>query len=287
MSDIPRRACIDLFTPAEKAIREAIIAVESAGCDARLTWAVMSLSDAQAWVADFVDGVPCEDHYPRPPIPPQVLADLQARVVGRMIGASPEVCLDVGRAYIASQPVLESSTFADSGTGQAVTVQPPPGAVVTFRVPPAPQTTPALAVPAGQQCSNCGERGDLWPQEKRGHRYVVCARCGRVQPMKHPAPSRPPTTPAPARDGCDLYLPTPPLGQAGPLRDCRGDGHYLCRGCARYETTPAPEGTPPCGGSRCWRAPEGTWIHSSKSYDTCSASRLSTEGAAAPGKEEP
>lgn len=28
--------------------------------------------------------------------------------------------------------------------------------------------------------------------------------------------------------------------------------------------------TPPCGGSRCHRADDGTWIHSSKSYGTCS-----------------
>lgn len=27
---------------------------------------------------------------------------------------------------------------------------------------------------------------------------------------------------------------------------------------------------PPCGGSRCFRAEDGTWIHSSKSYSTCS-----------------
>jgi hypothetical protein len=25
----------------------------------------------------------------------------------------------------------------------------------------------------------------------------------------------------------------------------------------------------PCGGSRCWRANDGTWVHSSKSYGTC------------------
>ncbi len=29
--------------------------------------------------------------------------------------------------------------------------------------------------------------------------------------------------------------------------------------------------TPPCGGTRCWWSPdEGAWIHSSKSYSTCS-----------------
>ena len=27
--------------------------------------------------------------------------------------------------------------------------------------------------------------------------------------------------------------------------------------------------SPPCGGDRCWRAEDGTWVHSSKSYGTC------------------
>lgn len=30
------------------------------------------------------------------------------------------------------------------------------------------------------------------------------------------------------------------------------------------------KGTPPCGGSRCFRADNGTWVHSSKSYGSCS-----------------
>jgi hypothetical protein len=42
---------------------------------------------------------------PQTTCPPSVLADLRARVVGRELGASPEVCLDVGRAYLASEPV--------------------------------------------------------------------------------------------------------------------------------------------------------------------------------------
>jgi hypothetical protein len=40
------------------------------------------------------------------------------------------------------------------------------------------------------------------------------------------------------------------------------------RGAIEAIDAPAP---PPCGGSRCWRAPDGKWIHSSKSYGTCSA----------------
>jgi hypothetical protein len=45
---------------------------------------------------------------PREPISPSLLADLRARVVGRELGASPEVCLDVGRAYLASEPAPAS-----------------------------------------------------------------------------------------------------------------------------------------------------------------------------------
>jgi hypothetical protein len=66
VADLPRRCCLYLFTPAEAAIRDAVQVVEAAGCDVRLTKAVMLLTDAQAWVADFVDGVAPEDHYPRP-----------------------------------------------------------------------------------------------------------------------------------------------------------------------------------------------------------------------------
>ncbi len=162
MSDIPRRARIDLFTSAERAIRDAIVAVEAAGCDERLTWAVLALADAQTWVADFVDGVPVEQHYPRPlsrePIPPQLIADLQARVVGRMLGAAPAVCLDVGRAYLASEPAAyrEPTTISDTGTGQAVTVEhPQPG--VAFTVPSV--ASPKEEWPAGatRGCVDGGE----------------------------------------------------------------------------------------------------------------------------------
>lgn len=40
----------------------------------------------------------------------QTLADLRARVIGRELGASPETCLDVGRAYLASEQKLPAST---------------------------------------------------------------------------------------------------------------------------------------------------------------------------------
>lgn len=63
---IPRRACVDKFTPAERTIYDAVAAVEAAGCDERLTHAVNKLSEARALVADFVDGVPFGEGYPRP-----------------------------------------------------------------------------------------------------------------------------------------------------------------------------------------------------------------------------
>lgn len=51
----PRRNRIDLNTPAELAIRNAIRAVEETGCDPLLTDAVMLLVDAMEKVADFID----------------------------------------------------------------------------------------------------------------------------------------------------------------------------------------------------------------------------------------
>jgi hypothetical protein len=59
---VPRRLFLERQTPAEMAIRRAIDAVEAAGAeaagaDARLTAAVMLLTQAREGVADFVDGV--------------------------------------------------------------------------------------------------------------------------------------------------------------------------------------------------------------------------------------
>jgi hypothetical protein len=56
-STIPRRIQIDKFTPAEKAIFDALEEVEKTGIDVRLTEAVNLLKAAQNKVADFVDGV--------------------------------------------------------------------------------------------------------------------------------------------------------------------------------------------------------------------------------------
>lgn len=51
----PRRIRLDLAAPVEVAIRNAMGAVESLGCDTRLTKAVNLLSDALTCVADYVD----------------------------------------------------------------------------------------------------------------------------------------------------------------------------------------------------------------------------------------
>lgn len=52
---VPRRCDINRYTPAEKAIREAMGAVEEMGADVLLTDAVVLLSQAKDRVADFVD----------------------------------------------------------------------------------------------------------------------------------------------------------------------------------------------------------------------------------------
>ena len=55
MNDISRRARIDLMTPAELAIREAMLKVEEAGAHPFLTDAVVLLGQAKDKVADYVD----------------------------------------------------------------------------------------------------------------------------------------------------------------------------------------------------------------------------------------
>lgn len=51
----PRRIRLDRLTPAERAIHDAVRAVEAAGCDPLLTDAVILLQQAREKVADFVD----------------------------------------------------------------------------------------------------------------------------------------------------------------------------------------------------------------------------------------
>jgi len=57
MDDIPRRIRIDRLTPAERAIYDALIAVEAVGAHPLLTEAVVLLQEARSKVADYVDGV--------------------------------------------------------------------------------------------------------------------------------------------------------------------------------------------------------------------------------------
>lgn len=63
-----RRCDLLTMTPAEIAIRNALVAVEEMGADPRLTDAVTLLDNAKEAVADFVDGVPrrIERYYPDP-----------------------------------------------------------------------------------------------------------------------------------------------------------------------------------------------------------------------------
>jgi hypothetical protein len=55
MENIPRRVRLDLQTPTERAIYEAMQEVEKMGADARLTDAVILLQQAIDKVADYVD----------------------------------------------------------------------------------------------------------------------------------------------------------------------------------------------------------------------------------------
>jgi hypothetical protein len=52
---IPRRCYIDKLTPAEKAIYDALVAVEAVGADPLLTEVSELLSQARSKMADYVD----------------------------------------------------------------------------------------------------------------------------------------------------------------------------------------------------------------------------------------
>jgi hypothetical protein len=56
-NEIPRRARMEHWTPAERAIYDALQAVEAMPADARLTAAVVLLGAARDSVADYVDGI--------------------------------------------------------------------------------------------------------------------------------------------------------------------------------------------------------------------------------------
>lgn len=59
---IPRRSKMSV---AEQTIRKAMLMVEEMGADVRLTKAVILLQEAREWVADYIDGVSEENHYPK------------------------------------------------------------------------------------------------------------------------------------------------------------------------------------------------------------------------------
>jgi hypothetical protein len=54
-TDMPRRNCVDKLSPAELAIRNAILEVEKVGADVRLTDAVVLLQAAKDSVSDYID----------------------------------------------------------------------------------------------------------------------------------------------------------------------------------------------------------------------------------------
>jgi hypothetical protein len=56
MNEIPRRIRMDQWTAAERAIYDAVQAVEALAADVRLTDAVVLLQAARDSVADYVDG---------------------------------------------------------------------------------------------------------------------------------------------------------------------------------------------------------------------------------------
>lgn len=57
MNDFPRRQKLYEMTAAERAIYDAVVVVEAAGADVRLTDAVILLQAARDSVGDFVDNI--------------------------------------------------------------------------------------------------------------------------------------------------------------------------------------------------------------------------------------
>lgn len=53
--NLPRRYDINMYTPAERAITDAMYAVEHAGCHLLLTDAIILLEQARNKVSDYVD----------------------------------------------------------------------------------------------------------------------------------------------------------------------------------------------------------------------------------------
>lgn len=98
--DIPRRNRVDLASPIEAAIRDAINMVERMGCDTRLTKAVVLLDEAMSWVADFIDGVP-ESKHPRQ-VPEEVINShcVVCNHIHQPIGGPGCICVVVPRLEV-------------------------------------------------------------------------------------------------------------------------------------------------------------------------------------------
>ena len=64
---LTRRCYVTQWTPAEKAIKAAVKAVEEAGCDSLLTDAVIFLDRAFERVADYVDASTIQEYPSSPP----------------------------------------------------------------------------------------------------------------------------------------------------------------------------------------------------------------------------
>jgi hypothetical protein len=78
---IPRRVQVDKMTPAELAIRAAILEVEKLHPDMRLTGAVILLGQAKDKVSAFVDWQIEMANKPKPPVTPPVVTPTVAPVV--------------------------------------------------------------------------------------------------------------------------------------------------------------------------------------------------------------
>lgn len=96
--NIPRRCQLQLMTPAEVAIREAMLAVEELPPDLRLTNALIALGEAREHVADFVDDTQ------RPTQPPTFFVDPLFGLSGRQTATDVDLA-DVVRVGLALSPI--------------------------------------------------------------------------------------------------------------------------------------------------------------------------------------
>lgn len=106
--NFPRRSCLDLFCPAEKAIFDAVQAVEQTPAHPRLTEAVILLQKAKDQVSDFVDDVPAKPQ-------PEYLKDQTSDLPPNMLIKFIECPKGHGR--------LHATNWVDSGCPHCKTEQ--------------------------------------------------------------------------------------------------------------------------------------------------------------------